>query len=183
MFPMIATLDEYREAKKMLEACKTDLLVEGYPVSEQIEVGIMVEIPSTAVLADQFAKEVDFFSIGTNDLIQYTFAADRINEKVAYLYQPFNPALLRMIKMVVDASHSVGKWTGMCGEMAGDIMSAPLLLGLGLDEFSMSANCILPVRKLMADINKKDMEQLAKRALQCGTSDEVLALIKEYINL
>jgi phosphotransferase system enzyme I (PtsI) len=183
MFPMIATLDEYREAKKMLEACKVDLLQEGYPVSEQIEVGIMVEIPSTAVLADQFAKEVDFFSIGTNDLIQYTFAADRINEKVAYLYQPFNPALLRMIKMVVDASHSVGKWTGMCGEMAGDIMSAPLLLGLGLDELSMSANCILPIRKLMADINKKDMEQLAKRALQCGTSDEVLALIKEYINL
>ncbi|MBV1756733.1 MAG: phosphoenolpyruvate--protein phosphotransferase, partial [Dethiosulfatibacter sp.] len=123
----------------------------------------------------------DFFSIGTNHLIQYTFAADRINEKVAYLYQPFNPALLRMIKMVIDASHSVGKWTGMCGEMAGNIMAAPLLLGLGLDELSMTATSILPIRKLMADINQKEMEQLAKRALQCGTSDEVLALIKEYI--
>ena len=181
MFPMIATLDEYRQAKKMLESCQEDLKKEGYQVSDQIEVGIMVEIPSTAVLADQFAKEVDFFSIGTNDLIQYTFAADRINEKVAYLYQPFNPALLRMIKMVIDAAHETGIWTGMCGEMAGNPLAAPVLLGLGLDEFSMSASSILPIRKLMASIKKEDMEHLAQKALQCGTSDEVMTLIKKYI--
>ena len=139
MFPMIATLNEFRSAKALLLEEKAKLVAEGVTVSEEIEVGMMVEIPSAAVLADQFAKEVDFFSIGTNDLIQYTMAADRMNEKVSYLYQPYNPSILRLVKMVIDAAHKEGKWTGMCGEMAGDQTAIPLLLGLGLDEFSMSA--------------------------------------------
>ena len=146
MFPMIATLEEFREAKKLLLEEKEQLQQEGTLVSEQIEIGIMVEIPSTAILADQFAKEVDFFSIGTNDLIQYTMAADRMNESVAYLYQPYHPAILRLVKMVIDASHAQGKWTGMCGEMAGDTIAIPLLIGLGLDEFSMSAPSMLKAR-------------------------------------
>jgi phosphotransferase system enzyme I (PtsI) len=139
MFPMIATISEFREAKAILLEEKEKLVANGVQVSEKIEIGMMVEIPSTAVMADQFAKEVDFFSIGTNDLIQYTMAADRMNERVSYLYQPYNPAILRLISMVIDAAHKEGKWAGMCGEMAGDPIAIPLLLGLGLDEFSMSA--------------------------------------------
>src|SRR5699024_1051084 len=138
MFPMIATLEEFREAKELLLTEKENLLNEGTKVSTNIEIGIMVEIPSTAILAEKFAKEVDFFSIGTNDLIQYTFAADRLNKNVYYLYQPLHPANLNLIKMVIDASHKEGKWTGMCGEIAGDSTAIPILLGLGLDEFSMS---------------------------------------------
>lgn len=141
----------------------------------------MVEIPSTAVLADQFAKEVDFFSIGTNDLIQYTMAADRMNERVSYLYQPYNPAVLRLIKNVIDAAHAAGKWTGMCGEMAGDQTAIPLLLGLGLDEFSMSASSILPARSLMAKLNQEEMKQLAAKALMCGTGHEVVQLVEEIL--
>lgn len=163
MFPMIATLDEFRQAKALLEEERNKLIESGEKVSDSIEVGIMVEIPSTAVMAEQFAKEVDFFSIGTNDLIQYTFAADRMNEKVSYLYQPYNPSILRLVKMVIDASHKEGKWTGMCGEMAGDEIAIPLLLGLGLDEFSMSATSILPARSQLRSLSKKEMEQLAEK--------------------
>ena len=155
MFPMIATLDEFRQAKAILEEEKQELLTNNINVATTIEVGIMVEIPSTAILADQFAKEVDFFSIGTNDLIQYTMAADRMNERVAYLYQPYNPAILRLVKMVIDASHNEGKWTGMCGEMAGDEIAIPLLLGLGLDEFSMSATSILKARTQILEIEQE----------------------------
>ena len=126
MFPMIATLNEFRAAKALLLEEKAKLVSEGVTVSDEIEVGMMVEIPSAAVLADQFAKEVDFFSIGTNDLIQYTMAADRMNEKVSYLYQPYNPSILRLVKMVIDAAHKEGKWTGMCGEMAGDQTAIPV---------------------------------------------------------
>lgn len=154
MFPMIATLDEFRQAKDILEKEKQTLLENGTAVAEGIEIGIMVEIPSTAILADQFAKEVDFFSIGTNDLIQYTMAADRMNERVSYLYQPYNPAILRLVKMVIDASHREGKWTGMCGEMAGDEIAIPILLGLGLDEFSMSASSILKARTQISQLKK-----------------------------
>ena len=136
MFPMVATIKEFRDAKSMLLEEKENLLREGYEVSDDIELGIMVEIPATAALADVFAKEVDFFSIGTNDLIQYTLAADRMSERVSYLYQPYNPSILRLVKQVIEASHKEGKWTGMCGEMAGDQTAVPLLLGLGLDEFS-----------------------------------------------
>ncbi|WP_010306211.1 phosphoenolpyruvate--protein phosphotransferase [Kurthia senegalensis] len=181
MFPMIATLQEFREAKALLEEEKANLLAEGVQVAEQIEVGIMVEIPSTAVMADTFAKEVDFFSIGTNDLIQYTMAADRMNEQVSYLYQPYNPAILRLIKMVIDAAHKEGKWAGMCGEMAGDEFAVPLLLGLGLDEFSMSATSILKTRALLQSLNKVELEELAVRALDEATADDVLAIVQQYV--
>ncbi|MFE3573516.1 phosphoenolpyruvate--protein phosphotransferase [Lysinibacillus sp. NPDC059133] len=182
MFPMIATLQEFRDAKAILLEEKENLLAKGVAVSGQIEIGIMVEIPSTAVMADIFAKEVDFFSIGTNDLIQYTMAADRMNEKVSYLYQPYNPAILRLIKMVIDAAHKEKKWAGMCGEMAGDEYAVPLLLGLGLDEFSMSATSILKTRSLIKNLAVADMQALATEALQLATSDEVLDKVKQAIH-
>lgn len=182
MFPMVATLDELREAKQILKTCHKELVNEGRLVSENYQVGIMVEIPSVAILADQFAKEVDFFSIGTNDLIQYTFAADRMNEKVAYLYQPYNPSLLRLIKMVIDASHKEGIWTGMCGEMAGDQIAAPILLGLGLDEFSMSATSVLQTRYLFSKIKYEDMKKAAERVLDFNTNEEVRNYMSKLIN-
>ncbi|KOP80318.1 phosphoenolpyruvate-protein phosphotransferase [Lysinibacillus sp. FJAT-14745] len=182
MFPMIATLQEFRDAKGILLEEKENLLAKGVAVSEQIEIGIMVEIPSTAVMADIFAKEVDFFSIGTNDLIQYTMAADRMNEKVSYLYQPYNPAILRLVKIVIDAAHKEKKWAGMCGEMAGDEYAVPLLLGLGLDEFSMSATSILKTRSLIKKLAVADMQALATEALQLATSDEVFDKVKQAVN-
>ncbi|WP_212391033.1 phosphoenolpyruvate--protein phosphotransferase [Sporosarcina beigongshangi] len=183
MFPMIATLGEFRQAKAILEEEKQALLANGTVVAEHIEVGIMVEIPSTAVQADVFAKEVDFFSIGTNDLIQYTFAADRMNERVSYLYQPYNPAILRLVKMVIDAAHKEGKWAGMCGEMAGDEIAVPLLIGLGLDEFSMSATSILPARTQIKKLKKNDMVELVNEALQMGTAEEVVQAVKARTSL
>ncbi|MNB63351.1 Phosphoenolpyruvate-protein phosphotransferase [compost metagenome] len=182
MFPMIATLTEFRAARDLLLEEKAKLQAEGQEVSDSIQLGIMVEIPSTAVLADQFAKEVDFFSIGTNDLIQYTMAADRMNERVSYLYQPYNPAILRLIKNVIDAAHAQGKWTGMCGEMAGDSTAIPLLLGLGLDEFSMSATSILPARSQISKLSAEDMKTLASKALEMGTAEEVVALVRSIGN-
>ncbi|WP_086429617.1 phosphoenolpyruvate--protein phosphotransferase [Staphylococcus cornubiensis] len=179
MFPMVATIQEFRDAKALLLEEKENLKQEGVEVSDDIELGIMVEIPSTAALADVFAKEVDFFSIGTNDLIQYTMAADRMSERVSYLYQPYNPSILRLIKQVIDASHQEGKWTGMCGEMAGDETAIPLLLGLGLDEFSMSATSILKARRQIKGLSRTEMVQLADRALNCATVDEVVDLVKE----
>jgi phosphotransferase system enzyme I (PtsI) len=178
MFPMIATLDEFRQAKSILIEEKEILQANGIAVSENIEVGIMVEIPSTAVMADQFAKEVDFFSVGTNDLIQYTMAADRMNERVSYLYQPYSPAILRLVKMVIDAAHKEGIWAGMCGEMAGDETAIPLLIGLGLDEFSMSATSILKARSQILRLSKKEMEDLAEKALQMSTTSEVIEAVK-----
>ncbi len=172
MFPMVATLGELRDAKKILEEAKKELIDDDVKVGEY-KVGIMVEIPSVAMLADLFAKEVDFFSIGTNDLIQYTFAADRMNEKVTYLYQPYNPSLLRLIKNVIDASHKEGIWTGMCGEMAGDQVASVILLGLGLDEFSMSPTSILRIRELFGKVKYEDMKEMADRVLQFGTEEEV----------
>ncbi|SDJ73810.1 phosphoenolpyruvate--protein phosphotransferase [Alkalibacterium thalassium] len=183
MFPMIATLPEFRAAKAILEEEKAKLIEEGTEVSDSIEVGIMIEIPAAAVLADQFAKEVDFFSIGTNDLIQYTMAADRMNERVSYLYQPYNPSILRLIKGVIDAAHSEGKWAGMCGEMAGDQIAVPLLVGLGLDEFSMSATSILKIRSLLRKLDTAEMKELADKALtECTTSEEVMALVDQYVS-
>ena len=182
MFPMIATLQEFRTAKQFVKDTEKELRAEGIAVSDSYEIGMMVEIPAAAVLADQFAKEADFFSIGTNDLIQYSMAADRMSEKVSYLYQPYNPSLLRLIKMTIDGAHSQGKWCGMCGEMAGEEYAVPLLLGLGLDEFSMSATSILPARKMVRSLNHKAMKELAKKALELDTAEAVLALVKEAVN-
>ncbi|WP_342534404.1 phosphoenolpyruvate--protein phosphotransferase [Lysinibacillus sp. FSL K6-0057] len=181
MFPMIATIQEFREAKAILLEEEERLIAAGIAVGSSIEVGMMVEIPSTAVMADIFAKEVDFFSIGTNDLIQYTMAADRMNEKVAYLYQPYNPAILRLIQMVIKAAHQEQKWVGMCGEMAGDELAVPLLLGLGLDEFSMSATSILKTRALLKQLSVPEMQTLATEALQLATAEEVLEKVKQAL--
>lgn len=181
MFPMIATIQEFKDAKAVFEDVKADLISEGKPVSDDIEVGMMVEIPAAAILADQFAKHVDFFSIGTNDLIQYTFAADRMSEQVSYLYQPYNPSLLRLIKLVIDAAHKEGKWAGMCGEMAGDHLAIPLLLGLGLDEFSMSATSILSARALMSQLKLDDLKDLAEKALNKEDNVEVMDMVKNYL--
>lgn len=184
MFPMVALLKEFRTAKGILEEEKAKLIADGVAVADNIEVGIMIEIPAAAMLADQFAKEVDFFSIGTNDLIQYTMAADRMNEQVSYLYQPYNPSTLRLINNVIKAAHAEGKWAGMCGEMAGDQTAVPLLVGMGLDEFSMSATSVLRTRSLMKKLDTAKMEEYANRALtECSTMEEVLELSKEYVNV
>ncbi|MBR0136815.1 MAG: phosphoenolpyruvate--protein phosphotransferase [Erysipelotrichaceae bacterium] len=182
MFPMIATLNEFNAAKAIFEEEKAKLIAEGIPVADNIQVGLMIEIPAAAVLADQFAKVADFFSIGTNDLIQYSMAADRMSEKVAYLYQPFNPSILRLIKMTIDGAHKEGKWCGMCGEMAGEPDAISVLMGLGLDEFSMSATSILKARKIATNISYEDMKKLAEKAVQCSTSEEVLDLIHSTVN-
>nr|MDH3076764.1 phosphoenolpyruvate--protein phosphotransferase [Bacillus velezensis] len=182
MFPMIATVNEFKQAKAILLEEKEKLVEAGVAVSDDIEVGMMVEIPSTAVIADQFATEVDFFSIGTNDLIQYTMVADRMNERVAYLYQPYNPAILRLITLVIEAAHKEGKWVGMCGEMAGDEIAIPILLGLGLDEFSMSATSILPARTQISKLSKKEAESFKETILSMSTTEEVVAFVKETFN-
>ncbi|WP_331835868.1 phosphoenolpyruvate--protein phosphotransferase [Erysipelothrix piscisicarius] len=181
MFPMIATIQEFRDAKAIVEEEKKNLSKEGIAYSDEIELGMMVEIPAAAMLADQFAKEADFFSIGTNDLIQYSMAADRMNEKVSYLYQPYNPSILRLVKMTIDGAHKEGKWCGMCGEMAGDEKAIPLLLGLGLDEFSMSASSILEARRIIRDLSYEDMKELTDKALNCATTEEVLELLDNAI--
>lgn len=182
MFPMIATVKEFRDAKAIYNEEKANLIKEGVSVADNIEVGMMVEIPAAAVNADNFAKEADFFSIGTNDLIQYTMAADRMSEHVSYLYQPYNPSILRLIKMTIDGAHKEGKWAGMCGEMAGEPYAAAILLGLGLDEFSMSATSILKARRMINSLNKKEMEAVAEKALGFATAEEVLNYIKEIVD-
>ncbi|MED4062200.1 phosphoenolpyruvate--protein phosphotransferase [Priestia megaterium] len=183
MFPMIATVDEFRQAKAILLEEKAKLQQEGVQVSEDIEVGMMVEIPSSAVIADLFAKEVDFFSIGTNDLIQYTLAADRMNERVSYLYQPYNPAILRLVNMVIKAAHKEDKWVGMCGEMAGDEIAIPILLGLGLDEFSMSATSILKARSQIRQLSKADIEPHLDTILSMSSTEEVIEFVKSTFHI
>jgi phosphotransferase system enzyme I (PtsI) len=182
MFPMIATIQEFEAAKKIFTEEKEKLVADGVKISDDIQLGIMIEIPAAAVLADQFAKHVDFFSIGTNDLIQYTMAADRGNEHVSYLYQPYNPSILRLVKHVIDSAHAEGKWVGMCGEAAGDPIMVPLLLGLGLDEYSMSATSILKVRSLMKKLSTEDMKKLADIAINENISnDQNKALVEENV--
>ncbi|AJD31523.1 phosphoenolpyruvate-protein phosphotransferase [Clostridium sporogenes] len=149
MFPMISSLSEFKGAKELLKECMSELKAEGKEFNENLETGIMVEIPAAAICADELAKHVDFFSIGTNDLIQYTLAADRMNEKISYLYDPMHPAVLRLIKMTIDAAHKEGKWCGMCGEMAGDENAIATLVEYGLDEYSMSASSILTAKKII----------------------------------
>lgn len=180
MFPMIATLEEFRRAKGMLLEEQEKLQAEGIEVSDTYEVGMMLEIPAAAVIADLFAKEVDFFSIGTNDLIQYTMAADRMNETVSYLYQPNHPSILRLINNVIQAAHKEGKWVGMCGEVAGDPLSIPVLLGMGLDEFSMSPSSILKARAQFAGLSKAEWESYIPEILQMETSEKIIEFVKAH---
>ncbi len=178
MFPMVATLDELRRARQALERVKSELAGGGIPFDPQTEVGIMIEVPSAALMADVLAPEVDFFSIGTNDLIQYTMACDRVNDKVAYLYDPLHPAVLRLIKGVIDAAHREGKWVGMCGEMAGNLEAIPLLLGLGLDEFSMNAPAIPAAKALIGSLTLSQAQEIAETALTKRTSEEIRGYLR-----
>ena len=178
MYPMISNATEIRRANAILQQVKDDLDKEGILYDRELEVGIMVEIPAAAVIADLLIKEVDFFSIGTNDLIQYTIAVDRMNEHISHLYEPLHPAVLRLIKNVIDASHRAGKWTGMCGEMAGDVAATPILLGLGLDEFSMSAVSIPRVKKVIRSMTYQEAQEIAQKALEAENAEEIRQLSK-----
>lgn len=171
MFPMISSLEELLQAKEVVKEVLAELDSEGVAYAKDVEIGMMIEVPSAAVISDVLAKHVDFFSIGTNDLIQYTCAVDRMNQKISYLYNQFNPAVLRLIKTVIDNAHKEGKWAGMCGESAGDQKMIPILLGMGLDEFSMSPISILPARKLITSVKESDMKKLADDVLNMGTAE------------
>lgn len=180
MFPMIASIEEWRQAKAILAEVRDRLIKEGIDFDPSIEVGIMVEVPSTAILADQFAKEVDFFSIGTNDLVQYTLAVDRMNEKVGYLYDHLHPAIIRLAQIVIEASHREGKWTGMCGGMAGDPLVAPLLIGLGLDEWSMVAGSIKKVKQVVSQVNRPECQKLLGEVLELSTTEDVRKKLEDF---
>lgn len=177
MFPMIANLQELRAAKQVVADMRAELQSEDVPTADEVEIGMMIEVPAAAVISDLFAREVDFFSIGTNDLIQYTIAVDRMNEKISHLYEPFHPAVLRLIKTVIDNGHKGGIWVGMCGEMAADPRVIPLLIGMGLDEFSMSSPSIPKARKVIGGVGFEKMRQIAEAVLQMGSADE----IKSYL--
>jgi len=181
MFPMIISVEEIRELKSVIEELKVELRNEGKAFDENIQIGVMVETPSAAVNAKFLAKEVDFFSIGTNDLTQYTLAVDRGNELISHLYNPMSPSVLSLIKQVIDASHTEGKWTGMCGELAGDERATVLLLGMGLDEFSMSAISVPRIKKLIRNVNYQDAKLLAEKALQQPTAAEIERLVIDFL--
>ena len=181
MFPMIISVEEIRELKSVIEELKVELRNEGKVFDENIQIGVMVETPSAAVNAKFLAKEVDFFSIGTNDLTQYTLAVDRGNELISHLYNPMSPSVLNLIKQVIDASHAEGKWTGMCGELAGDERATVLLLGMGLDEFSMSAISVPRIKKLIRNVNYQDAKLLAEKALQQPTAAEIERLVIDFL--
>ena len=183
MFPMVATAQEVRDARKILEECQQELKQEGKPFADDIEIGIMVEIPSAALVADQLAKEVDFFSIGTNDLSQYTMAADRTNPKVAHLSNAFYPAVLRLVREVIRAAHAEGKWVGMCGELAGEPLAAPILVGMGLDEFSMSPPMIPLIKQIIRNLDTEAMKSLAEEALMIESPDDIQKYVKSKIPL
>lgn len=183
MFPMISSLEELLAAKEVVAEVKDELKAEEVAFADDVEVGMMIEIPSAAVISDILAKHVDFFSIGTNDLIQYTCAVDRMNQKISHLYNQFNPAVLRLIKTVIDNAHKEGKWVGMCGESAGDQRMIPILLGFGLDEFSMSPISILPARKLITSVSYEDMQNFANEVLSMGTAKEIKAHVEKTFNL
>ena len=181
MFPMISSLEELLSAKEVIKEVLAEMDSNGEAYSKDVEVGMMIEIPSAAIISDILAKHVDFFSIGTNDLIQYTCAVDRMNQKISHLYNQFNPAVLRLINMVIDNAHKEGKWVGMCGESAGDPLMIPILLGMGLDEFSMSPISILPARKFITSVNYEDMKKLAKEVLAMGSAEEIKAYIQNAL--
>jgi phosphotransferase system enzyme I (PtsI) len=178
MFPMIATLDEVRRAQRLFNDAREEVVAEGHDVADRVQVGIMVEVPSVAVLADLFAREVDFFSIGTNDLTQYTFAAERTNEKVAHLGDGCHPAVLRQIQRVINAAHEEGIWVGLCGELAGDPEAAPILLGLGLDEFSMAPSSIPHAKAIIRSWSKSDAQSLASKVLEFDSADAVREFVR-----
>ncbi|WP_217522231.1 phosphoenolpyruvate-protein phosphotransferase PtsI [Vibrio metschnikovii] len=181
MFPMIISVEEIRELKNAIEEYKAELRSEGLAFDENIEIGVMVETPAAAAIAHHLAKEVAFFSIGTNDLTQYTLAVDRGNEMISHLYNPLSPAVLTVIKQVIDASHAAGKWTGMCGELAGDERATLLLLGMGLDEFSMSGISIPKVKKVIRNTNFAEVKAMAEHALSLPTAAEIEACVKKFI--
>ena len=183
MFPMISSLEELLAAKEVIKEVLEQMDSEGIEYSKDVEVGMMIEIPAAAVISDILAKHIDFFSIGTNDLIQYTCAVDRMNQKISHLYNQFNPAVLRLIKMVIDNAHKEGKWVGMCGESAGDQRMIPILLGMGLDEFSMSPISILPARKLINSLKYEEMKNIANEVVNMGTADEIKNYIDKIFNI
>jgi phosphotransferase system enzyme I (PtsI) len=181
MFPMIATVEELRSAKEVLAEARQELRAEGKSFAEQVEIGIMVEVPAAAVAADVLAREADFFSLGTNDLIQYAMACDRTNEKVAYLYEPLHPAVLRLIQQTIEAAHRAGRWAGMCGEMAGDKEAIPILLGLGLDEFSMNAAAIPEAKHIIRALSFAEAKEIAAKALSFSTAEEIRTYSREVL--
>ena len=181
MYPMIASVEEVKQANAMLEECKAELTAEGKEFNKDIKVGIMIEVPAAAVISPILAKYVDFFSIGTNDLCQYTLAVDRMNESIGSLYQPLHPGVLRLIKHVIDASHEQGKFTGMCGELASDPVATMILLGLGLDEFSMTASSIPLIKKILRSVSKAECEEVANKALSMDTAEEITEYAKSVL--
>ena len=182
MFPMISTIYELRYAKQLLEEVECDLDNEGIPYGKPREVGAMIEVPSAALLSSQLAKEVDFFSVGTNDLVQYTLAVDRINENVSDLYQPANPAVIKLLDQTVRSGHDEGIWVGVCGEMASDLLLTPLLLGLGFDEFSVGSPQVPAVKYALRKLNYRECKEMAKEAIKCGDEEAVLNLCREIAN-
>ena len=181
MYPMIASVEEVKQANAMLDECKEELTAEGKEYNKNIKVGIMIEVPAAAVISPILAKYVDFFSIGTNDLCQYTLAVDRMNEAIGSLYQPLHPGVLRLIKHVIDASHEQGKFTGMCGELASDPVATMILLGLGLDEFSMTASSIPLIKNILRSVSKAECEEVANKALTMDTAEEITAYAKSVL--
>ena len=180
MIPMISSIEELRRTKEIVEQCKNELNEKNIPYKKDIKLGIMVEIPSTAIMAEKFAKECDFFSIGTNDLIQYTVAVERGNEKIAGLYSKYHPAVIKLIKCTIDGAHKEGIFCGMCGEVAGDSKFIPLLIGMGLDEFSMNSNKVLQTRKLITQLDRNECEKLVQEVINMTSSQEVKDRMEKF---
>jgi phosphotransferase system enzyme I (PtsI) len=181
LFPMISSVEEIREAKRLLEETRQELLAQGVKIASEMEIGAMIEVPAAVVIADKLAREVDFFSIGTNDLIQYSLAIDRANERLTYLYEPLHPAVLRLIKRIVDMAHEAKIRTAMCGEMAGDPLCALILLGMELDELSMNHLAIPRIKKIIRESTVKESKLLLEKALSFNTASEVRAYVVDYM--
>ena len=181
MFPMVATIKDVHDTRAVLEECREELKKEGYKVAEKMDIGIMIEVPSAAIMADQLSKVVDFFSIGTNDLSQYTMAADRTNAQVAPIASGFQPAVFRLIKGVIDAAHANGKWVGLCGEMAGELLAIPILLGLGLDEFSMNPPAIPFAKRLIRSISYEHAKGVAEEVLNLSSDYEIRECVQKMV--
>jgi len=179
MFPMISGLDEVRRGLQIVDECRDELRREGHPFHDELEIGVMIEVPTAAIMADLLAREVDFFSIGTNDLIQYSVAIDRTNERVAHLYEPSHPSVVRLLKMVADAAHANDIWVGVCGEMAGEILFTPLLLGLGMDELSAGTSLVPRVKSAVQRLSVTECQKLVEEVLELDTPAAVLARCTE----